>query len=144
MKRIKYLDRLLTSENINSSIIDLDEFICNLCKYGDKIERLSEPQKLFYFNQALEKEVNNGGFDQYFCNSGSENAYETLLALKSIGANKTAAILQKAIDLVLKLVEEAKEVPDDAFDKLDKEFLSYQENLNVLNIEFVKKNKDFF
>ena len=37
-------------------------------------------------------------FNQFFCNSSGRNAHETILSLKSIGAEKTANLLQKAID----------------------------------------------
>ena len=144
MTRISNLESLLNSSDINASVIELDSFIGELCNYGDEMDKLTEPQKLFYLNQNLEREVNNGGFDQYFCNSGSENAPETILSLKAIGANKTADILQKAIDLVLKIIEQFQEVPDEIWDELDQEFYNYEEDLNALNIEYVKKNKGFF
>ena len=32
--------------------------------------------------QALEGEVNNGGFDQFFYNSAGDNTADTILALK--------------------------------------------------------------
>lgn len=36
---------------INNSIIELDNFIAELCSYGENLEKLTEPQKNFYFNQ---------------------------------------------------------------------------------------------
>jgi hypothetical protein len=68
----------------------------------------------------------------------------TILSLKAIGATKTAGILQKAIDLVLRLVEDSKEVPERIWDDLDREFFKYEEDLNALNLEYVKNNRDFF
>ena len=47
-----------------SSIIEFDNYIGELCDYGNSIESLNESQKLFYLNQNLEREVNNGGFYQ--------------------------------------------------------------------------------
>ena len=38
--------------------------------------------------EALEAEVNNGGFDQYFYNSAGDNTAETIQALETIGATK--------------------------------------------------------
>ena len=144
MRKIKNLDKLLKADNINSSIIDLDNFICEVCKDGDKMDKLSDPQKHFYLNQTLEREINNGWFDQYFCNSGKDNAYETIASLNSIGAKKTADILQRAISLVLQLIEKAEEVSEEVWNDLDKEFLKYEDDLNFLNIQYVKHNKDFF
>lgn len=47
----------------------------------------------------LEMEVNNGGFNQYFLNSG-QNCFETLKALKKNGKAKTAKLLESAINLI--------------------------------------------
>jgi hypothetical protein len=47
----------------------------------------------------LEMEVNNGGFNQYFINSG-QNCYETLKALKKNGKVETAKLLESAIKLI--------------------------------------------
>lgn len=156
MTRISNLDSLLSSDNTNSSIIELDNFIGELCEYGNHYNKLTEPQKLFYFNQNLEREINNGGFNQFFCNTSGENAHETILSLKAIGADKTSDILQKAIDqfpnkIVPKnrderteIVEQIEETANEVWDNLDQKFYEYEDDLNTLNIEYVKKNKDFF
>ena len=48
--------------------------------------------------EALEREVNNGGYDQFFVNSSREFTPIMVGALKRIGCNKTASITQKAIE----------------------------------------------
>ena len=65
MTKIKYLDELLNSVDSNGSIIEFDNFIGELCDYGADYSRLTDQQKLFYLNQNLEREVNNGGLNQY-------------------------------------------------------------------------------
>jgi hypothetical protein len=62
------------------------------------LERLSDPQKTFFFNQTLERKVNNGGFDQYFINTSGGFAHETIRSLQKIGAVTTAEILQLAMN----------------------------------------------
>lgn len=49
--------------------------------------------------RELEMEVNNGGFNQYFINSG-QNCYKTLKALKKNGKIETAKLLESAINLI--------------------------------------------
>jgi Domain of unknown function (DUF4375) len=49
--------------------------------------------------EELDMEVNNGGFNQYFINSG-QNCYETLKALKKNGKIETAKLLESAINLI--------------------------------------------
>ncbi|MDG1719706.1 MAG: DMP19 family protein [Bacteroidia bacterium] len=92
------LEKLLSSDDINGSIIELDNYIGLLCSYGDEMDNLTEEQKLFYYNQCLEREINNGGFNQYFFNSSGDFANLTVQSLLTIGAKRTAAILQKAIN----------------------------------------------
>jgi hypothetical protein len=46
---------------------------------------------------ALEAEVNNGGFHQYFFNSSGEYARETLAALAAVNAPITQDLLERAI-----------------------------------------------
>ena len=152
MTKIPNLDNLLNSEDTNKSVIELDEFISGLPIDAE----MTEPQKLFNYNQDLEREVNNGGFSQYFLNSSGDNAHETVLSLKAIGANKTADLLQKAIDqfpskIVSKnrdkrteIVEEIEETVEEVWNDLDQKFYEYEDDLNTLNIEYVRKHKEFF
>ncbi len=155
LDRVPNLQQLLKADTINNSIIEIDNFLGELCEYGDKLERLSEPQKMFYINQNLEREVNNGGFNQYFLNSSGDYAHETLQSLKLIGAVKTAEILRQAISKfpqgkVPKSRETRQEVIDkidpstEIWEQLDQEFFRYQENLNELNIAYIKKHLNEF
>jgi hypothetical protein len=93
--------------------------------------------------------VNNGGFDQYFFNSSGALAPVAVDALRAVGANRTAIILEQAIDVLGKHVEWS----DDAFrqtrlsvlagdareklDRLDSVFFSYPDDLTVLLYKYV-------
>ncbi len=150
------LEKLLSSDDINGSIIELDNFIGELCSYGDDMDKLTEEQKLFYYNQCLEREINNGGFNQYFFNSSGDFAHLTVQSLLTIGANKTADILQNAINQFpdktapqdrterQNILEQIEETADPIWEELDQKFFAYEDDLNTLNIEFVRKYKDKF
>ena len=156
MKNIDNIDKLLSADNKNDSIITLDNFICELCEWGDNMNVLTEPQKIFYYNQNLEREINNGGFNQYFVNSSGNFAHETILSLQAVGANKTADILIQASnqfpekkvpkdrDARIEKVEQIESAANDIWEDLDQKFFAYQEDLNSLNLDFVKKYKDNF
>jgi len=47
--------------------------------------------------EALEREVNNGGYDQFFVNSSREFAPIIVGALQRIDCNRTASITQRAL-----------------------------------------------
>jgi len=150
------IERLISATDKNKSIIEIDNFICKLCVWGNELDKLTEPQKNFYYNQELEREVNNGGFNLYFDNSPGGYAHETILSLKLIGADKTADILQSAIDQFpdksvpkdrderQEILEKIQENADAIWDKLDKKFYTYEDDLNSLNIEYVRQNKNKF
>ena len=150
------LENLLKSDNLNDSIIEIDNYVSELCQWGEDLEKLTEPQRNFYFNQCLEREVNGEGFSGYFTNSSGRYAHQTVETLKLIGANNFAKILQKAIDKFPKkvvpqddeereeIVEQLEEKNDEIWEKLDDKFYEYPEDLNQLNINYIIQNKDFF
>ncbi|WP_210465765.1 DMP19 family protein [Rufibacter roseolus] len=150
------LEQLLEAEDTNSSIIKLDDYICKLCSWGEKMDALSQPQKLFFFNQNLEREINNGGFNQFYYNSSGDFAHQTVESLNAIGADKTAEILKKANGQFpnqtvpkdraerQEIVEQIEEEANVVWEELDQQFFDYEDDLNSLNLEFVRKNKSFF
>jgi hypothetical protein len=156
MKIIDNLDSLLLSDNLNNSLIEIDNFVCELCKWGDKLDALTEAQKNFYYNQNLEREINNGGFNQYFINSSGDFAHETISSLGTIGADHTAEILQSAIDEFpdkkvprdrderIRIVEDIEETANEKWEELDQKFFEYKDNLNSLNIDFIKRHRTEF
>lgn len=147
---------LLSSPDTNNAIIEIDNYVCKLCSYGNNLDRLTEPQKNFYFNQNLEREINNGGFNQYFYNSSGDFAHETIVSLQTIGANKTADILQQAIDQFpnsavpkdrakrQEVLEQIEEQADKVWEQLDQTFNKCEDNLYDLNIEYIKQNRSSF
>jgi len=150
------LDKVLEIERRDMIILEIDTYLNKKCEYGDKIDRLNESQKVLLIVENLEREINNGGFNQYYFNSSGNYANETIDALNKIGANKTAEIVEKANsefkngtvpkDRVerqneLELIEEKAE---ENWNKCDYEFYEYQDNLTELLIAFVYKNKADF
>lgn len=140
----------------NTSIIELDNHICKLCAWGDELSKLNNGQKVFYYNQELEREINNGGFNHFYFNSSGNYANEVIDSLVAIGANKTAEIVRNANnqfpngkvpkdrDERQKALEQIKEKANEVWENLDQDFYKYEEDLNTLNLEFVKKYIDDF
>jgi Domain of unknown function (DUF4375) len=92
---------------------------------------------------ALEAEVNNGGFHQFFSNSSGEYVRETLAALSAVDAPKTRELLEHAIAVAFPggyptdagsyqdALVDYDEVAD-ALEVLDSRFFSYSEPLTDL------------
>lgn len=99
---------------------------------------------------ALEDEVNNGGFHQFFYNSAGDNTMETIQALEAIGAVTMADIVKRAAakfpgemppkdrfarqDILLESFPQAA-----AFRELDEEFYDYPDDLSGLLARFRSK-----
>jgi hypothetical protein len=61
------------------------------------ITALTRPELDVLAIEALEREVNNGGYGQFFANSSNEFAATVVAALQRIGCPSTASITQRAL-----------------------------------------------
>jgi len=112
-------------------------------------EEQSVPQKVFSSIWAVESEVNNGGFQQYFQNFSAETAHFMVVAFKTIGAPKTADICDRAIHCAFpgglpatpeEISAAAADFPDGVLRDLgllDREFFAYPHNLTGLLFDYV-------
>lgn len=149
-------DDIWKIKNKNDFLIALNGWLCKKSNYGGNIEKLSDAEKVFYMIYDLEGEVNNGGFMQFFDNSGGKFANETSAALRKIGADKTAVICDKAISaLGVKMPtdwEERRAMLDDVLtdeigevlSRCDNAFYEYPDNLVELNYQFIMENREKF
>ncbi|MBS1802488.1 MAG: DMP19 family protein [Acidobacteria bacterium] len=116
----------------------------------------STPQKVFSAIWAVEAEVNNGGFSQYFRNSSCETAGFVADAFEMIQAPSTAEICRRAVKIAFpnglpsspgEISAEAEnftsEVEDNLTD-LDQEFYAYPHNLTDLLYAYVSAHPDDF
>lgn len=150
----KSLAEIWTLEDPSDFVIALSQYIGEKCQYGEKMSVLSEPERVFYVGQLLEMEVNNGGFSQFFFNSSGDSANEIVSAFTKIGAVKTAEICKKAVSIYDGEVPADRDEWEDVFvddeelgavlDECDDAFFAYEEDLNVLNYEYVMRNKMAF
>lgn len=100
---------------------------------------------------SLEREVNNGGYHQFFVNT-MEYAPMIVDALHRIGCPKTAAITQSAIDalelpgLTIAAIEGVVYDDDERRDRVlgecDVRFFAYEENIEERVFAYIKANKD--
>ena len=144
------------TDNINNYIVDMCDTICKKCEYGDAMERLNKFERVFYVTQALEMEVNNGGFSQFFYNSSGNLSSELVHAFTEIGAMNTVEICKKALEAFGRdipidrderqdmLEEVESEEIDDILNECDDTFYKYADNLNALNYAYIMKHKEYF
>lgn len=108
---------------------------------------LSPPERVFRAIWELEAEVNNGGFHQYFLNSSGSLAPDAVDALRTIGADAMAGIVEHAIKIAgyeaLAFDDTRKAKLDvgpevlEKLDELDQAFYANPDNLTVLLYKYV-------
>jgi Domain of unknown function (DUF4375) len=126
--------------NKNSILIDLSE--SDKTKFGKQgVATQSTPQQVFSSTWAIETEVNNGGFAQYFPSNSCETAASVAEALNSIGAPRTADICRRAIatafpaglpsspDSISAAAADFCDETQEHLEALDSEFFEYRHNL---------------
>jgi hypothetical protein len=105
--------------------------------------------------EELEREINNGGFNQYFFNFSGDFVMETINALKIIGSKIFLEILQEAVNKfpnkivpkdryerqeLLKKIDKNMEL----WEELDNRFYIYEEDIYELMIKYIQKNCNEF
>jgi len=103
--------------------------------------------------EALEREVNNGGYDQFLVNPSKEYAPIVVDALKRIGCDNAAQLTQQAIDILAidgpvtieaidRVMEEQDEERDQKLGACDVRYFKEAGDLSGSMLEFIKRNKD--
>lgn len=122
----------------------------------DKRHRLSMPQRMWHAVKSLDAEVNNGGFAQYFYNSGGEYWQEALAGLDQMGMVERAALLRKALapfgpkgpstnrEKRQDQLSEVAQKVDDLFKEIDSSYYACSETITVHAAHFVVQNAEAF
>ncbi len=139
----------------NSYLIDLSQ--SNRTDFGrvDFPEQI-DSQKVFSAVWALESQVNNGGFLQYFVSSDFDTANYAPTALRNIGALSCADMAERSLMILpasglpdsqqacMDLVDSLGDEERERFDDLDSEFRAYPDNLADLLFSYVSSHPESF
>jgi len=127
----------------------------------DKEERkglasFSASERFVYAIQGMDREVNNGGFGQFFDNSSGELAFDLIPALEAVRSTVALAIARRALALFGKpsslsdrarsrhLRRITKDYSIDPWEHLDNEYYDCTEDLVQLALDFIERNIDQF
>jgi Domain of unknown function (DUF4375) len=111
---------------------------------------LSAPERVVLAVEALEREVNNGGYNQFFVNEPSY-AREIVAALNEIGCPEAARITEGAVEVLglrpgwtnQQISITAADMPDDQWaklDTLDGQFFTYPDPIADRLLIFIRAN----
>jgi hypothetical protein len=113
-------------------------------------QSLCDEERIVLAVEALEREVNNGGYEQFFLNSGG---YAPIIvdALARIGCRRTATITQKALvalrcspltpEAIENTMLEENDNRDQALFVCDNQYFARPEDIEGLLLAFIKANK---
>jgi hypothetical protein len=139
----------------NSILIDLSE--SDRTMFGRvRFDQQPPEQQVFSAIWELESQVNNGGFVQLFSAADGDSANSTPRALKAIGAQACAGIVERALRVVSphplprdqslreQLVDRLGPDERDLLEALDQEFFAYPDNLTDLLFDYVRARPKVF
>jgi hypothetical protein len=119
-------------------------------------EGLTPAERVVFCLDSLEREVNNGGFEQYFLNTSGDHCLDAPAALRTLGAPQTSRVVEKAIAVFRAggpaRDQETREQQIDALsskqrgllESLDDAFMQYVEPLAQLERRYVQEQKAGF
>ncbi|RYY36055.1 MAG: DUF4375 domain-containing protein [Sphingobacteriaceae bacterium] len=157
----------LTEEIINNTPDDelVQVVFDNLCtkitdytKDYETVYSFSEAQQAIYLIWCLEAEVNNGGFNQYYSNPSGQFAELLPDALNYVRAKEFSQLVAKANKVYKDNEEEITKYQDGSLEGFSKSYennpleefddkfyqLGEHENLSSLQVNFIRKNKQYF
>lgn len=111
---------------------------------------LSAPERVVLAVEALEREVNNGGYNQFFLNEPSY-AHKIVAALNEIDCREAARITEEAVAVLglspgwtdEQISAAAADMPDDQMaklDPLDEQFFAYPDPIADRLLAFIRAN----
>jgi Domain of unknown function (DUF4375) len=114
-------------------------------------QKLAAEERVILAIEALEREVNNGGYGQIFVNSSREYSQIIVDARRRIGCPKTAEITQKALRIVQEAPMSDEEIENgtwedneerqDALGERDSLYFKGPENIEESLFAFIKANR---
>lgn len=147
------VDELLAlagSHRIDSLVLAFEQAIHQkAAREGE--QSLTGEERVVLAVEALEREVNNGGYAQFFWNSSREFAPIIVDALGRIGCPRTAESTRRAVEALALLaitaeaIEEALRADSDERDETlgecDRQYYASQENIEGRLFAFIKANR---
>ena len=114
-------------------------------------DKLTPEERIILAIEALEREVNNGGYGQFFASPSRVYAPIIVAALRRIGCPKVAAITEKAWKIVQKTPLTEEEIEDgtweenadrqEALGECDSFYFERPENIEESLFAFIKANR---
>ena len=138
---------LAATHRIDSIVLAFEQAIDQkAARIGE--ENLSSEERIVLAVEALEREVNNGGYKLFFTNSSQEYAPIMAAALRRINCPKTADITERALEIrrLMPLIDAraqsiANPERDRALNDCNGQYFKAVENIAERLFEFIKSSR---
>ena len=144
-------DQLWQLRTINDIIIAMCGRMTRKSEFGENMGALSAEERVFYVVTDIYSQVNSMGFEHYYFDEAGRHAMEAAEALRTIGADARAEIVEKAMEIIGgTLPEDDKEranyvrhnFTDDmrnALMECDKQFRELDDDINRLLFVYIRE-----
>ena len=150
------IDDILEMDDPAEMVMEIEALLDELTEGGTDLDPLTGQQRVFYYCQRFDGAMNNGGFQEFFTTELADSAADTVDGLRRVGADQLADLLDLAIELWPgesvpealaerePLLAENRRAWQPQWEKLEKRYLRYPDELEVLLIDFVADNQASF
>lgn len=154
MSNSKQVSQILGKSSGQDAIIAIDNLLSPI--FYSQPEKLSDEEKVIVYIEELEREVNNGGFSQFFSNSSGDYTEEVIQSLRKIDSVKFLRLVESAKSQFpnsfvpvgraerQQILEEIENNASETWDRLDSEFYQYEEDIYALMIGYIERNVEKF
>jgi len=135
------IEELLSLEReyrVDSLVVAIEEAIHQKAERAG-LGSLSVEERIVLAVEALEREVNNGGYSQFFLNDSKEHAGVIVNSLIRIACPQTAEITETALAASLLVDDEERE---EQWSRCDSLYYEGGEDIADQLFEFIRANKD--
>jgi hypothetical protein len=148
MRHYGKADNIELNANLGFVLLDKEE------RKG--LESFSKAERFVYAVQGMSREVNNGGWNQFFFNSSGQLAFDLVPALEAMGSKENLSIARRAVkrfgkpaslsddDRSKHLAKITKDGEENPWEELEDEFYENPEDLDTMTLSYIAKNPGEF
>ena len=152
----KIAEKQIVEKEPYEKIMKINERLNEISDYGKNLSKLNSSQQVVLIIENLEREINNGGFNQFYFNSSGNHAEVTVENLRKIGADKTAELVEKANfewpnnkvpvnrNERQAILEQIENKAEQVWEDCDQLFYKYEDDIAGLLMDFVNANRTDF
>ncbi len=148
------VSEILKEKSGQDAIIAINNLLSTI--FDKKPKTLTDQEKVIVLIEEFEREINNGGFSQFYFNTSGNYYNDIVNALEKVKSIKFLDLLKRSStpfpDYIIPIgkderqiiLETIEEEAEELWENLEQEFYKYEENIYDLLIDYIRENIDHF